>query len=173
MEVGKMIYPDYPMAQELKLLFKSGLKDFERYLQSILFYPSETIIEASQHGLFIFSKNEEALERPVEVLDDIFRDAIRSAAPQVRYFRKDHRLYEPIMHLRVNVNNHFSRQVEEDLLKREAVVFENDKVRNGYVLRAEGPLRNLIGYKNDLNEITDHSAHCLSWLDRYSPWRTC
>jgi hypothetical protein len=167
-----MIYPDYPLAQELKLLFKSGLRDFERYLQSILFYPSETIIEASQHGLFIFSKNEEALERPVRVLDDIFRDAIRSASPQVRYFRRGSKLYEPIMHLRVSVNNHFSKEVEADLLRREAVVFENDKVRNGYVLRAEGPLRNLIGYKKDLDAITDHSAYCLSWLDRYTHWRT-
>lgn len=166
-----MIYPDYPLAQELKILFKSGIADFERYLKAILFSPSETIVEASQHGLFLFSKNEEALERPVKTLDDIFRDALRSSVPQVRYFRKDHQLYEPIMHLRLTVDNHSARDVELDLLKREVTVFENYKIRNGYVLRAEGPLRNLIGYKKDLEIITDRSAYCLSWLDRYSLWR--
>ena len=31
-----MIYPDYPLAQELKLLFRSGLRDFELYVKSIL-----------------------------------------------------------------------------------------------------------------------------------------
>lgn len=166
-----MIYPDYPLAQELKILFKSGITDFERYLKAILFCPSETIVEASQHGLFLFSKNEEALEKPVRTLDDIFRDALRSSVPQVRYFRKDHQLYEPIMHLRLTVNNHFVHDVELDLLERDATIFDNYKVRNGYVLRAEGPLRNLIGYKQDLETITDRSAYYLSWLDRYSLWR--
>lgn len=166
-----MIYPDYPIAQELKILFKSGVADFERYLKSILFFPSETIIEASQHGLFIFSKNEDALEKPIKTLNDIFRDAFRSSVPQVRYFRKDRQLYEPIMHLRITVYNRFAKDVELDLRRRDVTVLETEEINDEYVLRAEGPLRNLIGYKKDLESITDQSAYYVSWLDRYSVWR--
>lgn len=166
-----MIYPDYPLAQELKILFKSGVADFERYLKSILYFPSETIIEASQHGLFIFSKNEDALEKPIKTLNDIFRDAFQSSVPQVRYFCKDHKLYEPIMHLRINVYNRFAKEVELDLLRRDVTVFEIEETEDECVLRAEGQLRNLIGYKKHLESITDKSAYHLSWLDRYSVWR--
>lgn len=166
-----MIYPDYPLAQELKILFKSGVADFERYLKSILYFPSENIIEASQHGLFIFSKNEDALEKPIKTLNDIFHDAFESSLPQVRYFCNDNKLYEPVMHLRLSVHNRFAEDVELDLLRRYVNVLEKEKINNENIFRGEAQLRNLIGYKKHLESITDQSSYYLSWLDRYSVWR--
>jgi hypothetical protein len=168
-----MIYPNYPLAQELRVLSKFETSEIERYMKSILFFPSETIVEASQYGLFIFLKNEESLTRPLKTLYEIFNEALHCSALQIRYFRKENNLYEPIMHMRICVNNHFAQDVERDLFNREVKVLENYKTPNSHVLRVEGPLRNILGYQKELEVLTDRSAYCISWLDRYSFWRQC
>jgi translation elongation factor EF-G len=167
-----VIYPDYPIAQALKIQYESSLKEFENYLKRLLFFPTENIIEASQHRLFILSKSEESLEIQIQTLNEIFSSAILNSTPQVRYLRKGQSLFEPIMQLRVTVSNQHVESVTQELLRREATIFDKYKNRNCHVLRAEGPLRKLIGYKKGMNVITNYSAHCLSWLDRYSLWRT-
>jgi translation elongation factor EF-G len=167
-----VIYPDYPIAQALKIQYESSLKEFESYLKRILFYPTETIIESSQHSPFIFAKSEESLEIQIQTMNKIFGSAILNSTPQVRYLRKGQSLFEPIMQLRVTVGNQYIEAVTQELLRREASIFDKYKNRNCHVLRAEGPLRKLIGYKKRINVITNYSAHCISWLDRYSLWRT-
>jgi hypothetical protein len=71
-----VIYPDYPIAQALKIKYESSLKEFESYLKRLLFFPTENIIEASQHRLFILSKSEESLEIQIQTLNEIFSSAI-------------------------------------------------------------------------------------------------
>lgn len=166
-----MIYPDYPIAQALKIHYKSSLKELENYLKKVLFYPSEAIIESSQHRPFILSKSEESLEVQIQTLNTIFASEMRASTPQVRYFRQGQSLFEPIMQLRVTVDHQCIDAVTQELLRREAKIYDKDNIHNVHVLRAEAPLRKLIGFKKRLNAMSNFPSHCLSWLDRYSHWR--
>jgi predicted membrane GTPase involved in stress response len=112
---------------------------------------------------------EEALARPLEALRDVYRGELRASAPQVRYLSRNRQRYEPIMVLRVRVAERDLPALHADLAERDVNVLEEDFSRGECVVRAEAPLRKLLGYGAALARLTGGSGQFWCWLDRYAP----
>jgi translation elongation factor EF-G len=117
----------------------------------------------------MFGENEEALARPLEALRDVYRGELRASAPQVRYLSRNRQRYEPIMVLRVRVAERDLPALHADLAERDVNVLEEDFSRGECVVRAEAPLRKLLGYGAALARLTGGSGQFWCWLDRYAP----
>jgi hypothetical protein len=64
-------------------------------------------LDASRRGLLVLASNEEALERPVQVLRDVYGAELLAEPPRVRLIGGV-QLKEPIMHLRVSLYANFA-----------------------------------------------------------------
>lgn len=126
-------------------------------------------LAASEDGLRMFGENEEALAAPLEVLRDVYKDRLRASTPRVRYVSLNRQCYEPIMLLRVRVADRDLPAVHDDLAKREVAILEEDFARGECVLRADAPLRKLLGYRAVLATLTRGTGMHWCWFDRYAP----
>ncbi|MCZ7653988.1 MAG: hypothetical protein M5R42_06370 [Rhodocyclaceae bacterium] len=89
--------------------------------------------------------------------------------PQVRYMSLGNRPYEPIMRLRVRIAPRHRAAVRDDLVARHAAMLEEHERPSVCVMRAEAPLRKLLGYGEALSTLTDDTGLHWMWLDRYVP----
>lgn len=126
----------------------------------------------SVDGLRICAINEEALGRWVALLSDIYGDDLRVGEPRVRYIQ-DESLYEPIMHVRMQVRQGAVGAVQRELQLRDARIVEHCPVeRIGgaplvEVIRVVAPLTKLIGLQKRLDQVTDGSAIAVIALSHY------
>lgn len=167
------INSEFPLEQLVQLGFTRFQKGFARQVireaAHLRSFSAQVTLLASDDGLLVHAENEEALERPAQVLRDIYKEALRVSPPKVRYLSLDRQRYEPIMLLRVRVADHDLRAVYADLATRDAAILEADFSRGECVLRAEVPLRKLLGYAQALAAMTRGTGQHWTWLDRYAP----
>lgn len=164
-----MVYPEFPVERLARLtsnLFQVG---FARQAIRMLEPSESAAFEAIQEGLLMRAHNEDALARPAALLRDCYRDDLVLLPPQVRYITLHGRRYEPIMVLRVRADPRYRAGVREDLASREATLLEAHTDSGVYVLRAEAPLRRLLGYGEALAELSEGTAQHWIGLDRYGP----
>jgi predicted membrane GTPase involved in stress response len=128
-------------------------------------------LEAGANGLLVRGENEESLERAVQALRELYRERLRALPPRVRYVTLDHQCLEPIMVIRVRVAERDLGAVHADLATRDVNVLEEDFRRGVSVVRAEVPLRRLLGYAARLAALTRGTGRHWCWLDRYAPLR--
>lgn len=126
-------------------------------------------LAASEDGLRMFGENEEALARPLAALRDVYKERLRAWAPEVRYLSRNRQCYEPIMLLRVRAADRDLPALHDDLAQRDVTVLEEDFCRGECVVRAEAPLRKLLGYGAVLARLTGGTGQFWCWLDRYAP----
>jgi translation elongation factor EF-G len=103
------------------------------------------------------------------MLCDIYGDDLKLLPPRVRYMSLGNRVYEPIMLLRVRTAPSHLDAVRNDLASRKLKILEEHEHPSVCVLRAEGPLRKLLGYGESLAKLTGDKALHWIWLDRYVP----
>jgi hypothetical protein len=167
------INSEFPLEQLVQLGSTRFQKGFARQVireaSHLRPFSAKVTLLASDEGLLLHAENEAALEPPAEVLRDIYKEALRVSAPKVRYLSLDRQRYEPIMLLRVRVADSDLGAVYADLATRDATVLEADFSRGECVLRAEVPLRKLLGYAPALAAMTRGTGLHWTWLDRYAP----
>ena len=164
-----MVHSEFPLERLAQLASNPFQIGFARQVMRML-DPSDLIAyEAAQDGLLMRAQNEEALARPVALLRDLYGDDLVLLPPQVRYMSLGNRPYEPIMLLRVRIAPRHRKAVREDLDARDVAILEEHQRPSVCVLRAEAPLRKLLGYGEALSALTGGSGLHWTWLDRYVP----
>lgn len=162
-----MIHSEFPIEQLAQLASSAFQIGFARQVMSMLSTSDLVAYEATHGGLYIRAQNEETLARPVALLRDLYREELVLQPLRIRYMSLGNRPYEPLMLLRVRVPPRYRETVRDDLLEREALLLEEHVRSSVSVLRAEAPLRRLLGYGADLATLTDRQALYWIWLDRY------
>ena len=137
-----MVYSEFPVEQLARLASSPFQIGFARQAMRTL-APSDFIaFEATQDGLLMRAQNEDALAKPLTLLRDLYRDNL--------------------------VLRHWA-VVHDDLASREATLLEEHVRPSVCVLRAEAPLRKLLGYGEALAKLSGGTALHWIWLDRYVP----
>lgn len=128
---------------------------------------AEFLLNASQKGLHVLARNEEALGTPLEALREVYGPSLRVDAPRVRLI-EGVQLQEPIMHVRISLRTQF-RDLVKRALRRRGVAPSEEYVRPTYsVLRYEAPLADLLGLPAELASLTDGSAKHWITLSHYA-----
>lgn len=168
-KANAMVYSEFPVEQLARLASSPFQVGFARQAIRML-EPSEAIAyDATQEGLLMRAHNEGVLGGPAASLRDLYRDALVLRPPQVRYITLDGRPYEPIMGLRVRTVPCYWDDVRADLASRETTLLEEQATLRVCTLRAEAPLRRLLGYAETLAWLSEGMALHWIWLDRYVP----
>jgi hypothetical protein len=164
-----MDHSEFPIEQLVQLTSSPFQIGFARQVMRVL-HPSDLIaFEATLEGLLMRAQNEDALAQPMAMLCDIYGDDLKLLPPRVRYMSLGNRVYEPIMLLRVRTAPSHLDAVRNDLASRKLKILEEHEHPSVCVLRAEGPLRKLLGYGESLAKLTGDKALHWIWLDRYVP----
>ena len=164
-----MMHSEFPVERLAQMASNPFQIGFARQVMRML-APSELIAyEATQEGLVMRAQNEDALAKPVALLRDLYHDDLVLLPPRVRYMSLGNRPYEPIMLVRVRTAPRHHDAVIEDLAAREATLLEEHARPSVCVLRAEAPLRQLLGYGEALSALTNGTGLYWAWLDRYVP----
>lgn len=167
-----MMHSEFPIEQMVQLASSAFQIGFARQAMRMLSASHVLDYEATHEGLFMRAQNEETLVKPVELLRDLYGEDLVLQPLRIRYMSLGNRPYEPIMLLRVRVPPAYLEVVRGDLVRREALLLEEHVRSSIGVLRAEAPLRTLLGYGADLAALTDRMALYWIWLDRYVPMKT-
>lgn len=142
--------------------------DFAREARRVLDDSDDALFEAHDHGLAIFAAHEEALERPMQLLRDLYGDGVEVRRPKVRYLPGEPP-HEPIMHVRVAVRRDYADAVVRELRRRGARIVEECLRARIAIVRAEAPLALLLGLPALLDVMTGGNAVPTIRLLRYAP----
>ncbi len=164
-----MVHSEFPVERLAQLASNPFQIGFARQVMRVLESSDLIAFEATHGGLLMRAQNEEALAKPVALLRDIYHDDLVLLPPQVRYMSLGNRPYEPIMLLRVRTAPRHRDDVGADLVARGATLLEEHMQASVCVLRAEAPLRQLLGYGEALSALTNGTGLYWTWLDRYVP----
>lgn len=163
------MHSEFPVERLARLAASPFQIGFARQALRLL-EPSDLLAcEATQQGLLLRSPDEEALARPVALLNAIYGEQLVLSPPRVHYLVRNHQPHEPIMILRVRCARRYRDAVRNDLDAREAVLLEEHSHPRVAVLRTEAPLRTLFGYAETLAQLSENTARHWIWLDRYVP----
>jgi hypothetical protein len=128
----------------------------------------ECQFEASGDGIVIRAETESALERPIELLEEVYGGEI-ALGPLVIRYRQGAGLEEPHMGVRVLCAAKHFPAVRDDLLSRDATILDEEVLHAIGVVRATAPLAKLLGYSRHLAHLTSGGAREVMWLDHYAP----
>lgn len=127
------------------------------------------LLEPGYEGLRVHASNEPALARPRELLLDCFGDDLDFRPIDVKVRRHESVIYEPMMFVRTEVRSGAQPFVRGTLRARGAQILEEDAKRDFVVTRAQGALRNLLGFPDVLRRVAGDSAHLWIYLSHYAP----
>ncbi|HNQ57557.1 MAG: hypothetical protein DPW12_07850 [Rhodocyclaceae bacterium] len=163
------MHSEFPVERLAQLSSNTFQIGFARQVMRMLEASDFLAYEATHEGLMMRGQNEDALAKPAVLLRDLYGDDLVLRPPQVRYMSLGNRPYEPIMMLRVRIAPRHRKAVREDLDARDVAILEEHQRPSVCVLRAEAPLRKLLGYGEALSALTGGSGLHWTWLDRYVP----
>jgi hypothetical protein len=165
--VVRGMHQEFPLEQICSHADESYQVAFARDALQILPQREDGSAEATHQGLVLRGETEGALERPIDLLKEIYGDQIRIGSRRIRY-RRSSQLEEPHMGLRVLCASAHFAAVKADLLARGAVILDADATPQFGVVRATARLANLLGYSSAVAELTAGSAREVIWLSHYA-----
>ncbi|HYG70058.1 MAG TPA: hypothetical protein VD838_20450 [Anaeromyxobacteraceae bacterium] len=118
-------------------------------------------------GLRVLGRNEDELTTPVETLREVYGPAMDVHPPVVRLIEGP-QVQEPIMHLRISLENRYLDEVKRALAGRGATPSEEYGRPSYSVLRYEAPLADLLGLPRQLSDITAGTAKHWIVLSHYA-----
>lgn len=163
----------YPLRQSLAAapetlaaLRRSGLLEW-------LSKPECCLLVDDEDRITICAAHEDALEQAVAFIVQAHGASVKLDAPQVYGVpdRQGGRPLQPLMFVRAQVPRVQAVRALEELVRRHAIILENDLQTDCVVLRAEVRLADLLGYPAFLRELTSGTAALWIWLLRYAPER--
>jgi translation elongation factor EF-G len=120
--------------------------------------------------LKILGASEIALTRPGEIIRHIHEDEVEFKEPSVRLIY-DKVVREPIMWVSASVADTYAETVVQDLVTRHARIDAVDWGHPQTVVRAQGSLRNLLGYPQALSTLSKPASDLKMWLSHYAAIR--
>ena len=162
------MYYQYPLESLARLRDSRSQLEFARRAQVAVPEGEDITCEAMDRGLAIFAANEEALDAPTRVLQEIYGDEIELRGPRIRYIPGTP-LQEPIMHVRVAARSDWAGPVVRELRLRQGRILEECVRGRQVVVRAEVALALLLGFPALLREVTQGDATCTIRLAHYAP----
>jgi hypothetical protein len=124
------------------------------------------LFEPTAQGLRVIAETEMDLERPIEILRDVFGEKLHVHPPAVRY-RDDKPQQEPHMGLRVMAGPGHFEALKQDLVNRGATIMDAEQTKHFSVVRASAPLKDLFGYHATVAQLTGGRGHLVMWLSHY------
>ncbi len=162
------MYIQLPLERVVRHRNKDSQLDFAREALASLDETEDSRFEATQRGLAMFAAHEDALERPVAVLQQRYGDAVDVRPPRVRCL-PGHPLQQPVMALRVVVRREHSLAVLQELRQRDVRIEEECQRGRTFVFRARAPLRDLLGLSERLTALSGGTAEHAMKLSHYAP----
>lgn len=162
------MYFQLPLERVARRRNAASQLDFAREALASLDETEDSRFQPTTRGLAMFAAHEDALERPVAVLEQRYGDAVDILPPRVRCL-PGHPLQQPVMALRVVVRRDHSLAVLQELRQRDARIEEQIQRGRTFVFRARAPLRNLLGLGERLAALTDGTAQHAMTLSHYAP----
>lgn len=164
-----MVHSEFPLQRLVQLASSPFQVGFARQVVRMLPPSPVAAYEPTRDGLLILAGNEAALRAQTEMLCGMYGDDLLPQPPQVRYISLGNRPYEPIMRVRVRVAGEYRDAVCADLAEREALLLGERARAGACLLRAEAPLRTLLGYGEALAGLAAGATWHRTVLDRYVP----
>jgi hypothetical protein len=161
-----MLY-QYPLESLARRRATTSQLDFARAARKFLVDTDDAMFEAHEHGLAIFTANEDALATPAQVLREMYGDFVEVRQPRVRIIPGSPP-QQPIMHARITARSDFALKIRAELRQRGASLLEHCARGSIEVIRAEAPLASLLGLPARLGEITGGTATHVIRLARYA-----
>lgn len=159
----------FPVERLVRLASSPFQMGFARQALRLLESSDAIAFEATREGLLMRSQDEDALARPAALLSEVFGEQLVLLPPRVHYRMLGNCMHEPVMILRVRCAERYRDTVRDDLRAREATLLEEHNRRGMSVLRADAPLRRLLGYSAALALLSANTGRHWIWLDRYVP----
>jgi predicted membrane GTPase involved in stress response len=126
------------------------------------------LLIAEPKRLRVLGRTEGALRAPVDALRARYGEALIVEPPAVRYAHGAPVL-EPYMCVLLCAPERYLPLVQKDIARRRGYARRIDAHAKRFVLEAEAPLANLLGYRDWLEELVDEDADVSMWLSRYVP----
>ncbi|HEY9447716.1 MAG TPA: hypothetical protein VIQ62_11650 [Burkholderiales bacterium] len=163
------VYLPYPLEQIARSAHTRFQTGFARMASHLLPDLEDVAYETSSHGLKILAGDESALATPVEILRQAYGADVEIAPARVRLIRETGIVKEPVMTLRIDVSPADVQRVLKDLEQREVVLHDVAVQEPGASIRAQAPLRKLLGYQQTLDALTNDSARLSLSISHYAP----
>jgi hypothetical protein len=165
---GSRLHPQLPLERLCSCRSERSQLTFAREAREALPVRADLAYEVTTQGLVLYAETESALDRPIEVLEDLYRDLIQLAPVTIRYLDGDKR-EEPHMGVRVLCAAQDFEVIRNDLLSRGAHLLDVELQPPIGVLRATAPLAGLLGYSKWLAQLSRASAREVIWFSHYVP----
>lgn len=162
------MYFQLPLEQLVRHRARGSQIDFARDAIDILSESDDTRFEPTDRGLALLAAHEEALEPPVSLLRDRYGDAVEIRPPRVRCL-PGHPLQHPVMAVRVALRREHSLAALQELRSRGARILEECLRGRTWIVRAEAPLRDLLGLGERMAALSDGTALLTVRLSHYAP----
>lgn len=141
---------------------------FARKAAQIVPQDRELSLQPTAQGLKLLAETELALQRPIQVLREVYGDDVHIEPPSVRY-QQGEPVREPYMGLRVLCSPEHFQPLHRDLLARDAHIIDSEVNSRFGVVRATAPLVRLVGYPSRVSELTEGRGKLVMWLSHYAP----
>jgi hypothetical protein len=159
--------PEFPIECRCSHSGEASQLPFAQKAMQMLPHGPGIEFEPTAQGLRVIAETEMDLERPIEILRDVFGAKLHVDPPAVRY-RADKPLEEPYMGLRVMAGPLHFDALKNDLLLRGATIMDEEQNKHFSVLRATAPLKKLFGYHGKVAQLTGGRGHLVMWLSHYA-----
>jgi hypothetical protein len=162
------MYFQYPLETLARKRETRSQMAFALEAKGLLRDTDDVLFEPLDHGLAIFASNEEALEEPVRILEEVYAGGVEVRRPSIRLL-PGKPVQQPVMYVRVRMRREHAGEVVQKLRMRGVKIVEEAFRRREVVVRGEAPLANLIGLPTELVDLTGGTASHLIRLTHYAP----
>lgn len=161
------MHHDMPIEQLVRRKDSPFQLGFAHHAQRLLPERAAFKAMATYKGLRVLARNEDELLSPVEALREAYGPAVDVQPPRVRLIEGP-QVLEPIMHVRISLENRYVEAVKQALAARGAAPTEEYARATYSVLRYEAPLADLLGLPLQLKELTGATAKHWAALSHYA-----
>ena len=162
------MYFQLPLEQLVRHRACGSQIEFAREAVDVLSESDDARFEPTGRGLTLFAAHEEALEPPVSILRDRYGGAVEVRPPRVRCL-PGRPLQHPVMAVRVTVRREHFLAALQELRGRGARILEECLRGRTFIVRAEAPLRDLLGLGGRMAALSDGTALLTVRLSHYAP----
>ena len=162
------MYYQLPLEQIVRHRNRPSQGDFAHEALAVLEETEDSRFEPTARGLALYGAHEEALAPPVAILRDRYHEALEVRPLRVRCLA-GRPVRQPVMAVRVVARREHSLAVLAELRRRHARIEEECLRGRTFIVRAEAPLRDLLGLGESLAALTGGSAQHGMRLSRYLP----
>jgi hypothetical protein len=166
---GEIAHPQCPIEQTLRGRDDAASAQLAQYAWQPATAPEGSVFVADHQGLRVLATSEGVLVRAVDEIARRFAGRVVARPPAVRYV-PGNPVLEPYMTVVVSGPERYLPLVQKDMTRRRGRVARADERGGAFMLEAEAPLADLIGYGDWLAGLMDEQfPHASAWLSRYLP----